>query len=733
MSNKSQNGNSLVGKPIDRVDGHAKVTGKAKYSADFKLPNMAYAVVVQSTISAGKITSIDTVAAQNVPGVLAIITHQNAPRLKKADGETNNVPILQDNIIRFAGQNIAVVVADTLEIATHAADLVKVTYAAGNTPNTNPDLQANALFEQLEKSPGDSRGDFSVGTKAAAVKIENTYITPTETHNPMEPFATVAHFEGEKLTVYETTQGVFPSKKSIAELAGISANNITVITHYLGGGFGCKLSVWSHAILSVLAAKQVKRPVKLVLKRTQMYGPVGFRPKTIQKLALGATRQGKLTFIKHFGINETSKFRQFTEYVTEPTNVMYACQNVVTGMKLAPVNIGSPTWMRAPGDAPGSFALESAMDELAYELGIDPIELRVKNYADKNPENGHPWSSNSLLECYKVGAQRFGWQKRTPATKSMKRGKLQIGYGVAATTHPSYRSEAGAIASIHEDGTASIKSGTQDIGTGTYTIMAQVAADILGLPIHKIKVELGDTRFPQTPMSGGSQTAASVGSAVKAAADKLLNALFELAIGDVNSALHQAAKNELQFHDGVLSRKGSKATEKIAALLKRHGMTHLEVTAKSTPSRDDKFAKRSFGAQFAEVEVEPDLGRVHVTRMLGVYGAGRILNEKTARSQMIGGMVWGMGMALFEETLMDHNLGRIVNNDFAEYHIPVHADMPSFEVIFLPEDDPHVNPVGAKGIGELAINGAAAAIANAIYHATGKRIRQIPITLDQLL
>lgn len=733
MSTKPQGGKSLVGKPIDRVDGRLKVTGKAKYSGDIKLPNMAYAVVVQSTISSGKITSIDIAAAEKVPGVLAVLTHQNAPRLKKSDNDINNVPILQDNVVSFAGQNIAVVVADTFEIAVHAADLVKVSYSPAKTPNTNPDIQATALLEQMKNAPGLSRGNFSAAMKAASVQVENTYITATETHNPMEPFATVAHWEGDKLTVYETTQGVFPSKKSIAEMAGIPANNITVITHFLGGGFGCKLSVWSHAIMAVLAAKHVKRPVKLVLKRTQMYGPVGFRPRTIQQVALGATKQGKLTFMKHFSVNETSVFRQFTEYCTEPTNVMYSCPNIITSMKLAPVNIGSPTWMRAPGDAPGSFALESAMDELAYAIGMDPIELRVKNFADKNREDGKPWSSNSLLECYKIGAQRFGWEKRTAAAMSMKHGKLQVGMGVACTTHPAYRSEAGAIASISQDGIATIKSGTQDIGTGTYTIMAQIAADVLGLPINKVKVELGETRFPQTPMSGGSQTAASVGSAVSVTAQRLLDSIFDLAIADSKSPLFKSEKKDLSFHDGVLSKSGSKSSEKIGDLLKRHGMQHLEVTGKSTPSKDDKYAKRSFGVQFAEVEVEPDIGRVHVTRMLGVYGAGKILNEKTARSQMLGGMIWGMGMALFEETLMDHKLGRIVNNDFAEYHIPVHADVPHIEVIFVPEEDPHVNPIGAKGVGELAINGAAAAIANAIYHATGKRIRDIPITMDQLL
>lgn len=732
MSTKPQGGNALVGKPIDRVDGKLKVTGKAKYSADINLPNMAYAVVVQSAISAGKITAIDSTAAEKVPGVIAVLTHQNAPRLKKSENDINNVPILQDNVIRFAGQNIAVVVADTLETASYAADLVNVTYAASKSPNTDPDPQTKSLFDQMQKSPGHKRGDYTLGMKAAAVKFEGTYSTASEIHNPMEPFATVAFWEGDKLTVYETTQGVFPSKKSISEIIGIPANNVTVITHFLGGGFGCKLSVWSHAIMAVLAAKQVKRPVKLVLKRTQMYGPVGFRPRTVQQIALGATKQGKLTFMKHFSVNETALFRQFTEYCTEPTSVLYACPNIVTGIKQASVNIGSPTWMRAPGDAPGSFALESAMDELAYALGMDPIELRVKNFADKNPENGNPWSSNSLLECYKVGAQHFAWSKRTAAPKSMKRGKLQVGMGVAATTHPTYRSEAGAIASISTDGTATIKSGTQDIGTGTYTIMAQVAAEVLELPINKIKVELGDTRLPQTPLSGGSQTAASVGSAVKVASQKLLEAIFDLAISDDKSPLSKADKKDLQFANGIISKAGGKSSERIGDLLKRHNMQNLEVTAKSTPGKDDKYAKRSFGVQFAEVEVEPDLGRVHVTRMTGVYAAGRILNEKTARSQMLGGMIWGIGMALFEETLMDHKFGRIVNNDFAEYHIPVHADVPSVEVIFIPEEDPHVNPIGAKGIGELAINGAAAAIANAIYHATGKRIRQIPITMDQL-
>lgn len=722
----------VIGKAVDRVDGKLKVTGQAKYSADINLPNMAYAVLVQSTIPAGKISSIDSSLAEKSPGVIAVLTHQNAPRLKKSDTDKNNAPILQDNIIRFAGQNIAVVVASTLEAASTAARLVKVDYKVDKSI-TDADSKAAKLLDQLEHNPENKRGDIDAGVKAAQIKISNTYSTPTESHNPMEPFATVAHFNGDNLTVYETTQGVFPSKKTISEITGIPANNITVITHFLGGGFGCKLSVWSNTILAILAAQKVNRPVKLVLKRSQMYGPVGFRPKTIQRLSIGASKDGKLTFIKHVAINESAIFRDFTESVTEPTSVTYECRNVITAVKPVPLNIGSPTWMRAPGDAPGSFALESAMDELAYALAIDPIDLRLKNFASKNPEDGLPWTSNSLKECYKIGAEKFAWKSRNPKVKSMRKGKLLVGMGMASANHPTYRSEAGASIILHPDGRVIVRSGTQDIGTGTYTIMAQVAADVLGVPISKVKIELGETTFPQTPMSGGSQTAASVCSAIDLVARQTIEKVINLSINDENSPHYHADAKSLQLKDGVvISNAGKK--DSIADILKRKHLAVLEITGKASANKGkDTHSRRSFGAQFAEVQIDPELGKIHVSKLLGVYSAGKILNPKTARSQMIGGLIWGMSMALFEETLMDHNLGRIVNNDFAEYHIPVHADMPEFEVVFVPEDDSLVNPVGAKGIGELGINGAAAAVCNAIYHATGKRIRSLPITLDQLL
>lgn len=733
MTSQSPNA-SPIGKPIDRIDGHLKVTGKAKYSSDMNLPNMCYAVVVQSTIASGTISAIDSTEAEKIPGVIAVLSHLNAPRLKKSKDDKNNLAILQDGKIKYAGQNIAVVVADTLEKAMHGADLIKVSYQPSKA-NTDLKAQAKSIIEQIEKNPQSVRGNLDSGVKKSTVKVEAFYTTPTETHNPMEPFATVAHWEGDKVTVYETTQGVFPSQKSIAEIVNIPKENVRVITHYLGGGFGCKLSVWSHAVIAVLASRHVKRPVKLVLKRTQMYGPVGFRPQTVQKLALGASKDGKLTFIKHIAVNETSMFREFTEYVTEPTQVMYACPNVVTSVKPVDLNIGSPTWMRAPGDASGSFALESAMDELAYSLGIDPIELRLRNYAEKDPESGLPWSSKSLKACYKEGARLFGWDKRNPKIKSMKKGNLLLGMGMASTTHGTYRGDATATAIISEDGSATIKSGTQDIGTGTYTIMAQVASDVLGIPIKSIHIELGDTLLPPTPMSGGSQTAANLSNAVNEVCKALLDKAFDLAVSDAKSPLHGATRKQLSARDGKIVKTDSPQTsETFASLLKRNKLKTLEATAKSGPNKGkEDHAKRSFGAQFAEVLIDPELGRVKVSRMVGVYGAGKILNEKTARSQMLGGLVWGMGMAMFEETLMDPNLHRTVNNDFAEYHIPVHADMPTFKIAFVPEVDTNVNPMGVKGVGELGINGAAAAIANAIYHASGKRIRDLPITLDKLL
>lgn len=722
-----------VGQPMDRLDGRLKVSGAAQYSSDVPLENVAYAAVVQSTIARGRVSDIDAREAEKLPGVLTVLTHLNAPRVKTTKARKSSLLVLQDDSIRHSGQNIAVVVAESWETAMHAASLVKVSYQESK-PKT--DMGTSLSLSQTTRVGEDSaRGSVKNGLQRAAAIVDETYSTPTENHNPLEPFATVASWDGDNLTLYETTQSIFPSRDGIAELLGLPPGKVRVVTHFLGGGFGCKLSVWSHAVLAALAARQVKRPVKLVMPRTRMYGPVGFRPRTLQKVKLGATKEGKLTAIKHVGFNETCTFNDFEETVTENARVLYACPNVETAERLVRVDIGNPTWMRAPGHVTGSFALESAMDELACALNLDPLELRLRNYAEKDPESGLPYSSKSLRECYRQGAERFGWQHRKPKAGSMKNGKNLVGMGMATALHGTYRAQAQASTRINPDGTVLVRAGTQDIGTGTYTIMAQVAADALGLPVAKVTAELGDTDLPRSPLSGGSMTAASVGSAVHLSSLALLQKLKKLASEDKSSPLYGTPSDQIESADQRLFKAGDRSvTDSYIDLLARNKTGTLEARSEAAPGDErEKYSMHSFGAHFVELEVDPDLCTIHLKRMVGAFGAGRILNAKTARSQMIGGMIMGVGMALFEETLMDHNLGRIVNSDFAEYHIPVHMDIPEMEVLFVEEKDSHINPIGAKGVGELGITGVAAAIANAVFHATGRRVRDLPITLDKLM
>lgn len=726
---KTNSSNSIIGKPLDRIDGILKVTGQARYTADTKQQKLAYAVLVQSTIGSGTITELKLAAAEKVPGVLAIITHNNAPKVQKPK-TSNPLLLLQDNIIRHAGQNIAVVVADSLQAATLAAQLVEVAYK--ETPSKTDLASAQAPAKQEDKDY--VRGDLAAGLAQGKISIQQQYTTPTEFHNPMEPFATVASWENDRLTLYDTTQGVFPTRKTVAETLGIPVEKVQVITHYLGGGFGCKLVVWSHVILAAMASKEVNRPVKLVVQRRQMFGPVGFRPMTIQKLTLAASREGRLTAIEHTSVSETSVFNQFVESVDEPTKVMYACPNMRTSVKTAALNIGAPIWMRAPGDAPGSFALESAIDELAEKLELDPVELRLLNFAKVHPESKLPWSSNSLKECYSRGAEKINWSARKAKPRQVLDGKYLIGTGMAAATHGTYRSTASAIVEIFANGHVTIKAGTQDIGTGTYTIMAQITADVLQVPPETVTVELGDTNLPPTPLSGGSMTAATVGSAVHDVCMAVLNKLKTMATTDKKSPLFGVAAHDIEASGGGLVTSGGSASISYRDLIKSSGQPVVSAQVESKPTPEaEAYAKQSFGAQFAKVRVDSELGTIKVEHLVGVYGAGRILNAKTARSQMIGGLIFALSMALFEEAIFDHQLGRLINGDLEQYHLPVHADMPEFDVSFVEEHDPHINSIGAKGIGELCITGAAAAIANAVYNATGIRVRDLPISLDKLL
>ncbi|MBN3957363.1 xanthine dehydrogenase family protein molybdopterin-binding subunit [Nostoc sp. NMS8] len=731
--------NGVVGKPLNRVDGHLKVTGGARYAAEFPVAKMTYGVTIQSTIAKGKIAKIDTKAAEQIPGVLAVITHLNTPKASGEKGGDRKLQVLQDNIVLYSGQHIGVVVADTFERAMYAASLVQVRYDEEKPTINMRDNLAKAYLPKGklpgEELPDSTHGNVNQGLATAAVRVEQTYTTPIENHNPMEPHATTAVWQGDQLLLYDATQGIFSAQKKVAAVLGIEPEKIRIMSYFVGGGFGCKGSTWSHVPLAAMAARQVNRPVKLVLGRIQMYGPVGFRPETIQQVSLGATREGKLTALRHTGTSQTSTFDEFIEPVGKSARMIYACPNIETSHRLVKLDEGTPTYMRAPGEASGSFALESAMDELAYALNIDPVELRLRNHADVDPSKGLPWSSKSLIQCYRLGAEKFGWQKRNPKPRSMRDGNYFIGWGMATATYPTNRSPASAIARIMADGTAVVQSGSQDIGTGTYTVMTQVAAEALGLPVDKVRFELGDTKMPETPVSGGSQTAASVSSSVHLAGNQARSQLLQLALADRKSPLYSSNAEDVIAENGSFFLKNkSSATETYQAILARHGMKMIEARADAKPGEEKKkFSMHAFGAQFAEVRVEPDLGEVRISRWVGTFGVGRILNAKTANSQLIGGIIYGIGMALMEQTVTDPNLGRVVNHDLAEYHVPVNADIPDIQVLFVDEHDPYINPLGVKGIGEIGITGTAAAIANAVYHATGKRIRDLPITLDKLL
>ena len=734
---------SVVGQPLTRVDGLDKVTGKAKYAADYDAPKIAYAWLVQSTVAKGKIASIDTSRATSLPGVLMVMTHENAPKLPAAAQEANPpgeraLSLLQTADVRYNGEPVAVVIAESLEQARYGAELVAITYAA-ETPTTDFETAKASAYTPksiTQGKPDVSWGDPDSAFASAAVKHEAVYTTPAESHNPMEPHATMAVWDGDRLTVYDTTQGVSGTKKAIAKKLGIEPDKVHVISPYVGGGFGCKGSAWSHVVLAAMAAKQIRRPVRLTLERTQMFGPVGHRPRTEQHIALGADGAGKLVAIKHDVVSPTSTFEDWTESSAVVTRMLYACPNVSTTHKLVKLNIGTPTFQRAPGEATGTYAFEVAMDELAVACKLDPLELRLRNHADKEPESGKPFSSKKLRDCYADAAKRFGWSRRTPQSRSMRDGDKLIGWGMATATYPANRMPAKALVRINPDGTALVQCGTQDIGTGTYTILAQVASDALGLSTDRIKVEVGDSSLPPAPVSGGSMSAASSTPAVQAAAQQARDRLIAMAIADSASPVHGLLGSDVETSDGwVRSKSDNSKREPFAAVLARAGGNPVEGNGEAKPSDDMKkqFAMHSFGAVFAEVEVDEPLGQVRVRRIVATYDAGTILNAKTARSQFIGGIVWGVGMAMMEHTLHDERTGRVLNNNLAQYHVPVNADIIDIDVAWIGGNDQIFNPLGARGIGEIGITGVPAAICNAVYHATGKRLRSLPITPDALL
>jgi xanthine dehydrogenase YagR molybdenum-binding subunit len=749
----------LTGSGVDRVDGPLKVAGAAHYPSDFSFPNLAYAVLVGSTVAAGRISSIDTALAEAAPGVLTVITHTNAPRLRRGPstllGPTPPPPLQHDRVLHY-GQYVAVVVAETAEQATAAARLVQVTYEETKAVLHLDDPEAKSRKNPLLQT---KRGDAVHGLASAEVTVEETYTTPDETNNPLGLFSTVAFWEGNSLTVHDTTQYPYNVRDVLARTFRVPKERVRVLAPFVGGGFGAGLRTWPHVILAALAARTVNRPVKLVLTRPQMFTAVGHRPNSVQQIKIGASRDGKLVAIKHAATSPTAIEDAILYPITMGTSAAYACPHVATSDTQVRLNIPCPGFMRAPGECEGNFALESALDELSYRLGIDPLELRLRNYAEVHPQTGLPWSSKALRECYEVGAERFGWSHRNPEPRSMRDGRWLVGYGMAGVSFSHYQARCKARASLRADGTAYVRSAATDIGTGTYTVMTQVAAEVLGLDVSHVQFDLGDSNMPLSPQAGGSGLTGALGSAVHNACVNLVRRILDLAQKDAGSPLQGLGIEDMVVRDGRICRADDPARgEAYTDILARHKLDELTSDGESAPSRSEmgvmigsvavsrlgRFGSavvRSthatvpagpFGAKFVEVRIDPDLGLIRVARVVSAIDGGRILNEKLATSQIIGGTVGGIGMALLEETLTDARTGRIANATFGDYLVAVNADVPDMEVLFVGEPDP-MTPIGTKGIGEIGLVGIAAAIANAVYHATGIRIRELPITLEKLL
>jgi xanthine dehydrogenase YagR molybdenum-binding subunit len=695
---------------LSRVDGRLKVTGKAKYSAEYSVKGLVYGVLVGSTITKGNIKTIDTKKAESAPGVLSVLTYLNAPKIPGYQTDTpppkSPLKIFYDDQIYFNGQPIALVVADTFERALFAASLVSATY---NVAPHQTELKTNI---GNGFAPGKGK-DYVKGQedayKSAPVKIEQEYVIPTEVHNPMELHAIIARWDADdKITVWDKTQGVKSTQRSIAQAFKIPPENVQVTSPFVGGAFGAALRTWPHEIAAVLAAKALNKPVKLVLSRADMFTSVGYRPHTWQKVGIGATADGKLMGITHEATGQTSTYEDFTEGVVNISQLMYACPNVNTKYRIVSLNVNVPTPMRGPGEATGAFALESAMDELSYALNIDPIELRLKNYADTDPTNNKPYSSKFLSDAYKLGADKIGWSERSQKPGTVTQNGWLAGYGMAAGMFGAHRSSATVTARMMADGTLILQTAVTDIGPGTGTAMVTVASETMGIPADKIRFDMGDSSLPPSPTQGGSQVMSTVGSAVHDAC-VALKEKFKTLAGNTNAANY-------------------------TQVLKQQNLDKLEVTTASKAGDEQaKYSMYSWSVHFIKVLVHPATGVVKIDKAISTADAGTIISAKTARSQMIGGTIMGTGMALMEEAVIDHRYGRLVNNNFADYHVPVQADIPQVEAYFVNKPDPIINPIGAKGMGEIATIGVAAAIANAVYNATGKRVRDLPITPDKLI
>lgn len=739
--------NDLQTESLDRVDGRPKVTGTATYSAEYPIGNLAYAVLVTSTIAKGKIVNIAAKAAEEAPGVLAVISHLNSPGVPayppaKQPAEPATVGtafrVFYDELIYFNGQPVAMVAAETLEQAERAASLIEIDYSIeAHQTDFEKNLPKSAVALSVERSKGSPFHDYDRGKTdaldTAEVKIEATYTIPTQHHQPMEPHAIIAVWEGEdKLTVYDKNQGVKSAQGNLAQAFKLLRENVRVHAPFVGGAFGSGIRVWPHTIAAVLAAKKLKRPVKLVLGRDQMFTSVGYRPYTVQKIAIGATKNGMLTAMNHSGTGQTSAYEEHLERTILATRTMYACPNVSTRYRLLNLDVNTPTWMRGPGDATGMFALESALDEIAFATGIDPLQFRLQNHADTDPERNLPWSAKSLKECYALGAEKFGWEARLSEPRSMQKDGMLVGYGMASSLYGFHRHPSRARAVIYSNGSVVVQSATMDIGPGTGTAMTRIASKILGVSPGKIRFDLGDSSLPDAPGQNGSSTIPSVGSAVHMACEALKSKLLKLVLEMPGLNIQP---DQLAVKNGrVFSLTNAWGGISVSEVLEHHHLEQLEATEESKSGAErDQYAMYSFGCHFIEVHVSPITGEVRVKRVVTCADVGKIINHKTARSQSIGGIVGGIGMALMEASVMDHRFGRYITNDFASYHIPVHADVPQIDVMYIDQPDVHVNPIGSKGLGEIAIVGVAAAVANAVFHATGKRVRDLPITVDKVI
>ena len=724
---------AAVGAPLSRVDGRLKVTGMASYAAEHDVEGAVHAVIVDASIGRGRITSIDTGDAEKHAGVLRVIHHGNAPTLPYRDNAGSNNPpgrrlrVFQDDRVLFHGQPVAVVVASTLEAAQHGASLVKVRYDA-ERPSTD-------LHEAEPGEPTDyARGDAEAGLRSSAVRMDLTYELARNHHNPMEPHATVARWDGDKLTVWDKTQWVMGTHDELAAVFGLPADSVRVISPFVGGGFGSGLRCWPHTVVAALAARVARRPVKLVLSRRQMYFGTGFRPSYEYRLRLGSDRRGRLNAAIHDIDAETSSYETFFEAVMPAGQMLYSMPNVRQAYRRVPLDVNTPIWMRGPGFASASFVIESAMDELAHELGVDPIELRRRNEPSEDESTNEPFSTRRLSECYTVGAREFGWDRRNPKPRSTRDGDWLIGLGMAAGVYDPGRYPAQARARLDADGTAVVEAATSDMGPGTYTSQTQVAADALGLTMRTVTFRLGDSLYPPTSPHGGSATMASVGSAVVDACNKVRQQAIRLAVEDRESPLYGVNADDVVVRNGRLHVQGSPARgETYKSLLARNDRSHLEANGSYDGPGSERSAYFAYNATFAEVAVDASLGLVRVRRMLGVYDAGRIISPKLAESQAFGGIVGGIGTALLEHTVTDHRDGRIVNASLADYLVPVNADVPEIKAIYLDGEDNAGNLLGVKGLGEVVQVGVAAAIGNAVFNATGRRIRQLPITAEALL